>query len=256
MYPGFTDYSAPSQYNPSFGAPSNNESPTTGTGTVFTPSTPTGNSSLNYTNNTNEYMRLLSGAERRELEVPREIFVSIKMLDVLEKAFTFGKATDIEHHQRTENILNKVEKLIQILKQKNPKITVESFIQEYGLSDCTWAIQRINKVKEPSTGQSVHALVASVTSGFIKLPDYFFIHGEDAQVKDVLPMLQEMKQLLDNLKAHFSKPGQPFNLSERYGPLIVKLSSMGLNDTISSGLATEIQDVNEFTKNTFQIYLR
>ena len=252
MYPGFSDYSAPSQYNPTVGLPQNNDSPTTGT-TVFTP---TGTSSLNYTNNTNEYMRLLSGTERRELEVPRELFVNIKMLDVLEKAFTFGKTSDTEHHTRTESILNKIEKMVQILKQKNSKLTVESFIQEYGLSDCTWAIQRINKVKEPSTGQSVHALVASITSGFIRLPDYFFIHGDDAQVKNVLPMLQEMKQLLDMLKPHFSKPGQPFNLSDRYGPLIVKLSAMGLNDTISPELAGEIQDVNEFTKNTFQIYLR
>lgn len=256
MYPGFGDYSAPSQFTATNGtnvmAPSN-ESPTTGT-TVFTPTG--GNSSLNYTNNTNEYMRLLSGAERRELEVPRELFVNIKMLDVLEKAFTFGKADDIEHNTKSENILNKIEKLVQILKQKNPKSTVDSFIQEYGLSDCTWAIQRLKKANEPVQGQSVHALVASITSGFIKLPDYFYVHGNDAKVKDVLPMLQEMKQLLDMLKPHFSRPGHPFNLSDRYGPLIVKLSAMGLNDNISEELAGEIQDVNEFTKNTFQIYLR
>lgn len=257
MYPGLSDFTQPTtQYSPTVNVTTatTSEFAQGGGGTMFTPSG--GTTSLNYTNNTSGYMRMLSGAERKELEVPRELFVNIKMLDLLEKAFTFGKTDEVEHHNRTEGILSKIERLTQILKLKNPRGNIDTFIEEYGLKECTWAIERIHKVKEPTQGQSVHALVASVTSGFIRLPDYLYMHEDDAQVKSVLPMLQEMKQLLDQLKPHFGKPGQPFNLSDRYVPLIQKLSGMELNDILSKKLAEEIQDVNEFTKNTFQIYLR
>lgn len=253
MYPGFSDYSAPA--NPNLGITPN---PTTDSPNSLVGQTPTGNqtAALNYSNNISEYMRLLSGTERRELEIPRELYVNIKMLEVLEKAFTFEKVSETEHYSRTENIMKKMERLIQILQQKNPSLTIELFIQEYGLNDCTWVLQRLKKSQNKEGGQNVAGLVASVTSGFIRLPDYFYIHGDSAQVKDVLPMLQEMKQLLEMLKPHFSKPGQPFNLSDRYTPLITKVSGMGLTDVLNKEFVDEIQDVNEFAKNTFQIYLR
>jgi len=252
MYPGFTDYSAPSQFNAGPNGPSSNDSPSS-----FGGMTPTGNTGLNYTNNTSEHIRLLSGAERKELEVPRELYVNIKMLEVLEKAFTFEKVSEPEYQLRTDNILKKMEKLTQILRQKNPSLTIETFIQEYGLSDCTWAIQRIKKGKgQEATGQNLHGLVATITSRFIKLPDYLLMNSDSAQVKDVLPMLQEMKQLLDMLKPHFSKPGHPFNLGDRFGPVIVKMSAMGLNDILSLELVDEIQGLNDFAKNSFEVYLR
>lgn len=256
MYPGFNDYSAPSGATLGLTTPDQNNmnSPSAFGGGQ----TPTGNTAttLNYTSNVNEYMRLLSATERRELEIPRELYVNIKMLEVLEKAFTFEKVNEVDYASRTDNILKKMERLIQILQQKNQGITVESFMQENGLTDCTWAMQRIKKGQNKETGQSVHGLVASVTSGFIRLPDYFYMNDGSAKVVDVLPMVQEQKHLLDMLRPHFSKPGQPFNLGDRYAPLIVKLSAMNLNDVLDNTMVTEITGINEFAKNTFQIYLR
>ena len=260
MYPGFTDYSAPTQANApmNLGSPVHVDSPMSTTGnynptTVFTPS---GNVTLNYSNNTNEHMRLLTGSERRDLELPRELFVNIRMLDVIEKAFSFEKIAETEYYSRTENILNKIDRFIQIVQQKNPNITLDIFIQEYGLNDCTWAIQRIKKNKSKDDhGQSVHALVANVTSGFIRIGDCFFMNP-NAQVKDVLPMIQEQKQLLDRLKPHFSKPGNPFNLSDHFTPIIQKLSAMDLRDNLTPQHIEEIETVNSYAKDSFGLLLR
>jgi len=108
--------------------------------------------------------------------------------------------------------------------------------------------------KKASAQEIYHGLVAIITSRFIKFPDHLLMNSDSAQAKDVLPMLQEMKQLLDMLKPHFSKPGHPFNLGDRFGPVIVKMNAMGLNESLSLELVDEIQVLNDFIKNSFEVY--
>jgi VPS28 protein. len=264
MYPGFTDYVPPSNLNQNitFITPDGNSTPTSFNVTnpsQFTGTTPGGPSSthINYTPYTGEFMRLLNVQEKKEIEIPRELYVNIKMLEVIEKVYTFEKMTEDDYLNKVDNILKKIEKLKGILQQKNPNFTIDMFIQEYGLSECTFAIQRIKKGKaqDHNTGESVGYLIAGVTARFIKIADHMVLNEDTATVNEVLPMLEEMRQLLNKLKPNFHSQSNPFNLADNYTPVIVKLSQKQLSDVLSKDLVKEILDVNEFVKKRFELFL-
>lgn len=73
MYPGFADYSAPMQTNSSGTTGSSGSDQSLNS---YVNTTPTGSSNhLNYSPFTNDYNRLLTTSEKRDLEMPRELYV-------------------------------------------------------------------------------------------------------------------------------------------------------------------------------------
>mmetsp|Transcript_34932 Transcript_34932/g.31470 ORF Transcript_34932/g.31470 Transcript_34932/m.31470 type:complete len:207 (+) Transcript_34932:250-870(+) len=203
-------------------------------------------------------MRLLTPQERKEIEVPREIYVNIKMLEVIEKTYTFEKISENDYQSRLDTILKRIDKLKMILQSKNPNFTLDMFIQEYGLQDCTWAIQRIKKGKPQENSNSnsnMGLLIAGITSSFIRISDHLVINEDSSTVRQVLPMIEEMKQLMDKIKPHFNKPTNPFNLGDIYQPTINKLNQLDLGSILSKELVNDILDTNEFVKKKFENYL-
>jgi hypothetical protein len=250
MYPGFSDYSAPVQVN------SSNSSGSDQNISNLMTVTPTGSSNhLNYSAFTSDYNRMLNSNEKRELEMPRELYVNIKLLDVIEKFYTLEKMSETEYSERSEVVLKKIAKIQDVLKGKNPNFNFDAFVRDYGLTNCDWAIQKIKKGKEPDNlNEKVGLLIAGVTSRFIHISDYFVLN-EAPTVREVLPMLEELKNMLDKLKPSFHSSKNPFNLGESYSAWIQKLNSADLSAKLDKDDVEDISKVNEFVQKRFEIFL-
>lgn len=251
MYPGFSDYSAPSNKNTNSTYPSNQSG-----GSKIIGSTPTGSTGhLNYSTMNNDLNTILTLSEKKEIETPRELYVNIKMLDLIERIYTFERIQEHDYQEKTEGLLRRIEKITTILTQENPNFTIMSFVDKYGLKQCTWAISRLfsdpNKNKVDNSG----LLIASVTTLLIRVGDTIAMSGEETTVGDMLTILENLKANLDKLKPIYHSTKNPFLLGDQYKPVIDKLSKMGINDKIPLKDLEEISKVNEYVRSKFQLSL-
>ena len=198
----------------------------------------------------------LSLSDKKELEIPCELYTTIKLLDLVEKVYIFEKISEDDYYQKTDKATNKIKMLEKQLKMKNPNFTVNGFIDEYGLKDCSWAIQKLaggtSKVEKSSAGGS-YLLIAQLTGKFVEMNDNLAVNEDEPYVKTFLPLIEEMVQLLLNFKKVVAKD---MNLHERYQALLEKISHKGLSEKLTPEEYKELVDINEYANRQFQLYLQ
>ena len=231
-----SDFTLPPQYNPQVGSTGVN-SITTDLGaptSMFT----AGNSGpvIAYTSMTGELVRLLTANEKKDLEVPRQLYTDIKLLDKIEKLYAFEKIKENEYEAKAESLLKQIARIKLNMKQRIPNFSIDSFIQEYGLGECTWALEKLKKEENPNQGgEKIGYLIAGITARFIKISDFFLL-TDSITPRDAIPLLEDMKQLLEKIKPNFHSSSNPFNLADHYATLLIQFNKIPLGDNISKEL--------------------
>eukprot|EP00331_Platyophrya_macrostoma_P028215 CAMPEP_0176436068 /NCGR_PEP_ID=MMETSP0127-20121128/17720_1 /TAXON_ID=938130 /ORGANISM="Platyophrya macrostoma, Strain WH" /LENGTH=210 /DNA_ID=CAMNT_0017819261 /DNA_START=66 /DNA_END=698 /DNA_ORIENTATION=- len=195
----------------------------------------------------------LTLAEKRDLEIPCELYSSVKILDLIEKMNALDKITSDEYGDKRDKMMSKIEKLENQMRIRNKNYTLNAFVDEYGLKDCTWALQRLRDGKSelPQRGGN-YMIIAQLTSKFVELADTLTFNEADPAVKIFLPLLDEMIQLLTNFKRTIAKD---MTLHERYAGIKDKIANRGLNDKLSEQEYKELIDINIYAQRQFHLYL-
>ena len=195
----------------------------------------------------------LTLAEKRDLEIPCELYSTIKILDLIEKMNALDKIPSDDYGDKRDKMMSKIEKLENQMRIRNKNYTMNAFVDEYGLKECTWALQRLRDGKSelPQRGGN-YMIIAQLTSKFVELGDTLTFNEADPYVKIFLPLIDEMIQLLVNFKKTIAKD---MTLHERYQGLKDKIGNRGLNDRLSTEEYKELIDINIYAQRQFHLYL-
>ena len=196
----------------------------------------------------------LTLAEKRDLEIPCELYSTIKLLDLIEKMNALDKISSEEYGEKRDKMMAKIEKLENQMRIRNKNYTLNAFVDEYGLKDCTWALQRLRDGKSelPDRKGGNYMIIAQLTSKFVELGDTLTFNEAEPLVKIFLPLIDEMIQLLINFKRTLARD---MTLHERYVAIKDKIGNRGLNDRLSSEEYKELIDVNIYAQRQFHLYL-
>ncbi|KRX08326.1 hypothetical protein PPERSA_01787 [Pseudocohnilembus persalinus] len=172
----------------------------------------------------------LTPQEKRDCELQKEMYLLIKTVDVLEKYHTYEKIDDQIYEEQQNKNISKYQKMRQQIQGFN----LDQFMEQYGMSNCTWA-KNVLKTGLEKENQKSQVLI-QLTQQFIKLQD--IIKGSESQllVKYILSEYEELITLIKKL----DKTLQSLNAIERFYADYIKTKKF--NDQLSY---QETQDMLE-----------
>jgi hypothetical protein len=133
--------------------------------------------------------------EEEKIQNPANIYSLIRTLQFIEWAYNFSHIDRETYIRETNIILEQYKNAVMAYPEFKG---LPSFVQEYNLQDCTYAINRINQGNVQNTSKPVLADIQKMTQYFNDLN--IFLDQENLSVTDILSAYNDLCNSLEKLK--------------------------------------------------------
>ena len=128
------------------------------------------------------------------------IYILIRRLDILERAFIKDLVDSEKYESGVEKILSRYKHLAGIVRS----FQIDDFIREWDLSTCQYAVERIKKGFQKSQSNSNDRVV------FIKITDAFYLSKDTLYMMKSRPVISNLKGPIEELISILEKNSKLF----------------------------------------------
>lgn len=129
----------------------------------------------------------LTQEEQQQGDIKQQVFVLVRALDFIEKAYNQDKIEESVYESQVERHLAKYQRI----KAQLEDFELDSFMREYQLGECCWGAHRL-KEGAPQQSQDNTRLIANITTTFHMAIDLCQFHKSKPQVSIIKPNLEDL----------------------------------------------------------------
>ncbi|CAD8124099.1 unnamed protein product [Paramecium sonneborni] len=146
----------------------------------------------------NRQVQKLTIDDKQKYELQKEIFITIRLIDMVEKCAQLAddKITPEKHCQEITKLIERYKTFT----SKIDKYDLNQFIKEYGLEDCKFGIDRINKGPPQIKQGNKIQLVVDLMQKFFQMQDIILENKEYPKVPIFKPIVDQLIILLNRAK--------------------------------------------------------
>ncbi|KAM3143644.1 hypothetical protein pb186bvf_004140 [Paramecium bursaria] len=140
--------------------------------------------------------------DKQKNEIQKEIFVTIRLIDMVEKCAQLSddKIAPEKYDSEIRKLLEKLENLL----SKIPNMTAIQFAKEYNLEDCKFGLDRI-KLGPPKKQGTQIQLVKELSQMFHRIQDQIFMANDIIKVATFRPLVQKLIELIERTERELPK---------------------------------------------------
>ncbi|CAK64402.1 unnamed protein product (macronuclear) [Paramecium tetraurelia] len=136
--------------------------------------------------------------DKQKFELQKEIFITIRLIDMVEKCAQLAddKITPEKHSQEITKLIERYKNFT----SKIDKYDLNSFIKEYGLEDCKFGIDRINKGPPQIKQGNRIQLVVDIMQRFYLMQDIILENKDNPKTQIFKPIVDQLIMFLNRAK--------------------------------------------------------
>ncbi|KAL4443075.1 hypothetical protein ABPG74_002142 [Tetrahymena malaccensis] len=149
---------------------------------------------------TKNQVQKLTSEEKAKNQNAQGMYILIKVIDSLERQHVFDNISDDVYKQNVIKNLQKVD----AFKKQIPNFNIDSFCQEYGLQECTWAIERIKSGYDNKDQMDDAKYFVFLNNKFLEIKDYLYFNKQLCEVNQIRLKLDDLFHIIQKRKDKFS----------------------------------------------------